>query len=189
MHFTSNKLFLIALLSFVLTVSVCSGQYDSTGTYSRKPKNGKRFIDRLFWGGNVGAWIGNPTFADLSPLVGYKFTDKFQVGVGIIYNYYSYRYNNYKYTVNFYGGRVLARYFVFDNVYAQVGIDQINRDDPYALKPNERIWIQNILVGGGVRYPVSDKIYCVASALWNLNDSQLSPYPNPIIQIGFIGRF
>ena len=83
----------------------------------------------------------------------------------------------------------MARYFVLENVFVQAGYDRINRDNPYSYKPNARIWIENVLVGGGLRYPVTDHIYCAATALWNLNDTPLSPYPNPIIQIGFIGRF
>ncbi len=188
MHFNSHKRFFIFLLSFNMTMMFCSAQSDSLSK-PRKPKNEKPFIDRLFWGGTVGAWIGNPTFIDASPLIGYKVTERFSVGVGAIYNYYSYRYNNYKYSVNFYGGRVMARYFVLENVYLQAGYDRINRDNPYSYKPNARIWIENILVGGGLRYPVSDNIYCAASGLWNLNDTPLSPYPNPIIQIGFVGSF
>lgn len=189
MHFISNKRFFIFLLSFSLIVSYSLAQTDSIPRNRQKPKDEKPFIDRLFWGGNIGAWVGNPTFVDVSPLIGYKVTDKFSVGVGAIYNYYSYRYNNYKYSVNFYGAKVMARYFILENVYLQAGYDRINRDNPYSLKPNARIWIENILVGGGLRYPVSDNIYCAASALWNLNDTPLSPYPNPIIQIGFVGNF
>lgn len=188
MHFNLNKRFFVFLIGFNLSALLCLGQTD---TVSRKKphKEKEPFIDKLFWGGNVGAWIGNPTFVDLSPLIGYKVTEKFQVGIGGIYNYYSYTYNNYKYSVNFYGGRVMARYFILENVYAQAGYDRINRDNPYSYKPDARIWIENFLVGGGLRYPVSDHIYCAASALWNLNDTPLSPYPNPIIQIGFAGSF
>lgn len=184
----------MVLLSFCLTCTVSVAQSDSLASSDHRPKKEEKkdkipFRDRLFWGGNVGAWIGNPTFVDLSPLLGIKITEKFSIGVGGIYNYYSYKYNNYKYSVSFYGARVNARYFIFENVFAQAGYDLINRDNPYSYTPNARIWIENILVGGGVRYPISDNIFCLASGLWNLNDTPLSPYPNPIIQIGFVGSF
>lgn len=189
MKFTLNKVFFLFLAGFSMTVSVCSAQSDSIPRKDPQPKDEKRFVDRLFWGGNIGAWIGNPTFADLSPLVGYRVNDRFSVGIGAIYNYYSYTYNNYKYSTSFYGGRLLARYFILENIFLQAGYDRINRDNPYAYKPNSRIWIDNILVGGGLRYPISDNISCMATGLWNLNDTPLSPYPNPIIQIGFVGGF
>jgi hypothetical protein len=189
MHFIRHKRFFILLVGFSLLGSFSFAQSDSIPGNRPKPKNERPFIDRLFWGGNVGAWIGNPTFVDLSPLIGYKVTEKFSVGVGAIYNYYSYRYNNFKYEAHFYGGRIMGRYFILENVYLQAGYDRINRDNPYSFKPDARIWIENVLIGGGLRYPVSDNIFCVASGLWNLNDTPLSPYPNPIIQIGFIGSF
>jgi hypothetical protein len=194
MDFISLKRIIIIIsLAFGLFQSGY-GQTDSIPDYvpqkkKAKPENDMRFIDRLFWGGNVGAWIGNPTFVDLSPLVGIRITDKFSCGVGVIYNYYNYTNANYKYTTHLYGSRIYGRYFIFDNVFAQVGWDRINRDDPYSYLPNTRVWVDNFLVGGGVRYAVSDNFYVVASGLWNLNQTPLSPYANPIIQIGFVGGF
>lgn len=166
-------------------------QYDYVqDTLSRKSSDDKmRFTDRLFWGGNLGAWFGNPTFVDISPLVGIQITKKYSMGVGAIYNYYSYKYFNYTYKTNLWGGRIYARYFILENVFAQVGWDRINRDDFYSKSPNARIWIDNILVGGGLRYPISDNFYAIASGFWNLNQSVYSPYSNPIIQIGFVGGF
>ena len=58
------------------------------------------------------------------------------------------------------------------NVFVQVGWDRINRNNPGSLIPNDRIWIDNLLAGGGVRYPVSDKLYVVATGLWNFNNNQ-----------------
>jgi hypothetical protein len=191
MEFVINKRFFVLSIILLLAVNNIKGQQDSS--YQRRPREAPKnnWLDRnrFYWGGNLGAWFGNPSFADVSPLVGYKITDKLSVGVGVIFNYYSYKYNNYKYSTTFYGGRINARYFILENVFVQAGYDRINRDDPYSYKPNSRIWVENILVGGGLRYPVSDQLYCTATALWNLNDTPLSPYPNPIIQVGFIGRF
>lgn len=194
MHFVSLKRISVTVILLIGLMGIGFAQSDSIPDYvapgkKQKQENEQRFIDRLFWGGNVGAWIGNPTFVDLSPLVGVRVTEKFSVGVGFIYNYYSYKYYNTKYATNLYGGRLYARYFIFENVFAQAGWDKINRDDPYALRPNSRTWVDNILVGGGVRYAVSDNIYMVATGMWNLNQTPLSPYANPIIQIGFVGGF
>ncbi len=160
----------------------------------RKPKEKEKkdwnWRDKVYFGGTFGAWFGTQSFVDLSPIVGYKVTDKFSVGAGIIYNYFSYNYGNYKVRTSFYGGRCFARYFILENIFAQVGWDHINRNDPYSYSTNDRIWVDNYLVGGGVRYPIGDRMYCTAVGMWNLNyDPYLSPYPNPIIQIGFVGRF
>ena len=188
--------FFYSLIFVFGIVVITSAQNDTTrrSPDGRKafnePKQEMNWQDRLFWGGTVGAWFGTQTFIDLSPLVGIKITDKLSVGVGFIYNYYNYSYGGYKYQTSLYGSRLYARYFVWENVFLQAGWDKINRDNPNPYyNASERVWVDNLLVGGGVRYPVSDKLYLVATGLWNLNQSSLSPYANPIIQIGFVGGF
>jgi hypothetical protein len=192
MLFVLNKRILVYFIVFSAAVFYSQAQNDSLDATRKKQEEEKRdwlSKDRFYWGGNVGAWIGNPTFVDVSPLVGYMVTPKLGIGLGGIYNYYSYRYGPYQYAVNFYGGRINARYFIFENVFLQGGWDRINRDNPYSTMPNARIWIDNLLVGGGFRYAIGNNFYAMASGLWNLNQGPLSPYPNPILQIGFAGGF
>ncbi len=189
-----RRFFYIAMLfSFFANHSFSQSDSTQRSRNERKPYDKKQsnfdWRNRLYWGGTLGAWFGSSTFVDLSPLVGIKITDKFSVGVGVIYNYYAYNYGGYKYQTSLYGGRLYGRYFVFENVFLQAGWDRINRDNPYSYSPDQRVWVDNILVGGGLRYPISDRIYCNAIGLWNLNQTPLSPYQNPIIQIGFIGSF
>jgi hypothetical protein len=192
----------LSAFSFAQTDSTKKTE-DGRKPFEKKPNN-IDWRDRFYWGGNVGASFGSITFVDLSPLVGVRVTKQFSIGLGAIYNYYSYNYAGVKYSTNLYGSRIYARVFPFtnkndngrafggdflSNVYLQAGWDHINRDDPYSLDPGSRVWVENLLVGGGIRYPVTDRIYCVATGLWNLNQTPLSPYYNPIIQIGFIGTF
>jgi hypothetical protein len=149
------------------------------------PKDFSSFKERLFFGGNVGAWFGSTTYLNISPLVGYKVTKKFSVGVGGTYNYFSQTYMNQKYTSTIYGSNVFARYLVLENVFAQVGWDRLSVSDYTSPIPNSRVWIHNLLVGGGVRQPFSDKGSFIAAVFYNINQTPLSPYPNPIIQVGF----
>jgi hypothetical protein len=189
-----KRIFCIIVLT-LFTLGVVNAQRDTVRYRGdgRKPydKNARNFDwrNRLYWGGTVGAWFGTQTFVDLSPLIGVKINDKFSVGVGAIYNYYSYKYSGLNYHTSLYGSRLYGRYFIFNNVFLQAGWDHINRDNPYSYFPDQRVWVDNLLVGGGVRYPISDRFFCVATGLWNLNQTSLSPYSNPIIQIGFVGGF
>jgi hypothetical protein len=193
MSFVLNKRILMSVIFLIAVIFFSPAQNDSLhqALIQKQKEQKKDWLakERFFWGGNLGLRLGNPTFVDLSPLVGYMVTDRLSFGVGAIYNYYSYSYLGYKYELNLYGGRLYSRYFIFENVFLQAGWDRINRDNPYSFTPGARIWVDNLLVGAGFRYRVSDNISVMASGMWNLNQGPLSPYQNPIIQIGFVGGF
>ena len=150
-----------------------------------EPKEFEKFKDRLYLGGTVGAWFGTSTYVNLSPIIGVKINKQFSVGVGAIYNYYSQTYAAKKYVSTLYGGSGFARYFVMENLFAQVGLDRISVPDYRTGILNSRAWVDNVLIGAGYRQQFSDKGTIVAMIFYNVNQTPLSPYQNPIIQIGF----
>lgn len=154
-------------------------------THTAIPKDFNSIKERLYFGGNVGAWFGSTTYVNLSPLVGCKITKQFSLGGGFTYNYYSQTYGTQKYTSTIYGGNTFARYLVFENAFVQVGWDHLSVPDFYSPIYNSRVWIDNILLGGGYRQKFSERGSFVAAIFYNVNQTPLSPYPNPIIQIGF----
>ena len=156
--------------------------YDKT---SLAPKTFNDFKERLYIGGNFGAWLGSTTYLNVSPLIGCKITDKFSVGGGFTYNYYRQTYGIQKYVSTVYGTNTFARYMVLENVFAQVGWDRLSVADYRTGIVNDRTWIDNILVGGGYKQAFSEKGSFIAMIFYNINQTPLSPYPNPIIQIGF----
>ena len=152
---------------------------------TNEPKQFEKFKDRLYLGGTVGAWFGTTTYVNLSPILGIKINKKFSVGVGAIYNYYSQTYALKKYVSTIYGGSTFARYFVMENLFTQVGWDRLSVPDYRTGIINSRVWVDNILVGAGYRQQFSDRGTIVAMIFYNVNETPLSPYQNPIIQIGF----
>lgn len=149
------------------------------------PKDFNSFKERLYIGGNVGAWFGTTTYFNISPLIGCKITKQFSVGGGVTYNYYSQTYSGQKYISTIYGGNAFARYLILENLFAQVGFDRLSVEDYTSPIPNSRTWVDNILLGGGYRQPFSERGSFVAAVFYNINQTPLSPYPNPIVQIGF----
>lgn len=140
-------------------------------------------LNRFYTGGNFGLSFGTVTAIDISPIIGYKITDKFSAGVGAIYMYYSD--TRYKYSTNVYGGRVFSRYLIIENLFAHLEYELINRD---ALDFNDRpirVNVPGLLVGGGYTQRIAGNSYFNIMALWNLNENQYSLYPNPIIRMGF----
>lgn len=183
------KLFIHTLIVLLFSISV----YSQENAMLIKPKEQRpiapsefnSFKERLYFGGNMGLGFGTTTYINLSPLVGCKITKQFSTGLGIIYNYFSQTYGSRKYVSTIYGGSAFARYMVSENLFAQVGWDKLNVMDYSSPIPNSRAWIDNILIGGGYRQAISGKGSLVASIFYNINDTPLSPYQNPIIQIGF----
>jgi hypothetical protein len=117
--------------------------------------------------------------------MGIKINKEFSVGTGFIYNYYSQSYAGRKYVSTIYGGNAFARYFVFENLFGQVGWDRLSVIDYRSSIINSRVWVDNILLGVGYRQLFSDNGALVAMIFYNVNQTPLSPYQNPIIQIGF----
>lgn len=148
-------------------------------------KDFSSFKERIYVGGNVGAWFGTTTYLNISPLVGVKITKQFSIGGGVTYNYYSQTYGGKKYISTIYGGNAFARYLFLENFFAQVGLDRLSVEDYTSPIPNSRAWVNNILVGGGYRQAFSERGSFVAAIFYNINQTPLSPYPNPIVQIGF----
>jgi hypothetical protein len=79
-----------------------------------------KLIDKFNFGGNFGASFGSFTYLDLSPVVTYQLTPRLFIGPGVTYIYTSY-FDQYRERVkdSRYGGRLVARYLVFNNFFLQ----------------------------------------------------------------------
>ncbi len=139
---------------------------------------------KLYFGGNFGAEFGRVTYVELSPLVGYKFSEKFSAGPGISYIYY--RDRDYNYSTSVYGVRAFARFFVLENVFAHAEYEALNLGVPDLYGDLNRQWIGSFLVGGGYKQSVGASGGITMMILWNLNETYYSPYQNPVIRMGFI---
>lgn len=158
-----------------------------------------RFADRIFFGGGLGLQFGTITLIDISPVVGYRVTEKLETGIGLTYKFY--KYNDYyslgsDLKTNIIGGSVFARYHILENLFAHVEYESLHyRYDEYygsgsSITFDQRTAIYNsIFVGGGYRQRISSGSYFFIMALWNLNDGAYSPYSNPVLRMGvMIGR-
>jgi hypothetical protein len=177
-----TKLFIKIKLILLLSILAfcCEGQ-DSTMVRKHPPK--ERFIDKLFTGGNIGAQFGNVTFLDISPLVGYKITDKIAAGIGATYQYYHYKDRYYDLETNVYGGRVFGRYLFTDYLFGHAEYEYLNLE-AFDFK-RRRVDVESILVGGGYIQKIGPRASIIAMILYNFTESAYTPYSNPIIRVGF----
>lgn len=146
-----------------------------------------KILDRIDFGGYLGATFGDVTYVEVSPLASYRITPKFHAGLGLTYMYYNSSY--YHHSSNSYGGSIFARYFVWKDLFVHFEYAPLYVSNPL-IPPGTPIrvethWAQDILVGGGYRQWIGDKAFMSLMLLWNLNETYLSPYINPIFRIGF----
>lgn len=166
---------------------------------------------KLVYGGNFGAAFSTDyTFVDISPLIGYRFTDRFQAGVGgtYIYSRVVYYFANpqtgaptaFPLSSSIYGARIYGEYDIFkdlfsgnDRIFGHAEVEGLNvsyypNGDPYVAP--QRTWIGNYFVGGGYRQMIGQRGFINLSVLYNLNyavNKDISPYSSPfVIRFGFI---
>ncbi len=134
------------------------------------------WTDKIVLGGNLGAQFGTFTAVDISPLIGYKVTDKLTPGVGFTYQYVSYKYP-YEDPFNYYidykssivGGRIFTQYDIFYGLFAHAEYEnlwiKVQPEEPYLpYKAQE----PGFFLGGGYNLEVGGKAYLQLMALYNL---------------------
>jgi hypothetical protein len=179
---------------FFITLTACSILFSSIAFAQRGTES------KFYVGGNLGLMFGTYTVIDISPIVGYKVTERFHVGSGLTYTYYKYTEDgppgtpSTTYSTSIYGGRLFTRYYVAENLFAHVEDELLSMELPdlgeYYLNHRlviSRRWLNSVLVGGGYGYGFgSDGPALSIMVLFRINNEyeDFYPYQNPIIRIG-----
>lgn len=179
-------LFFIGNFLLAQTDSVFVGKKPATknNTNSKKNKNSE-WVKKITYGGNFQLQLGNISFIYLSPTIGYKLSEKINLGIGAIYNYSSYRTSLFNFGIHSY-----ARFFVKQNVFLQIQYDKLNQPDYFSSYSNKTVWVDYLLLGLGYTQPISDYIALNSLCMYNLSPNLLSLYPSRlIIQFGITANF
>jgi hypothetical protein len=174
------------------TDSVYYGRPDTSPPPKKKePLSSRPWVKKITYGGNFQAWFGNPTFIFLSPTVGYSPVNNFNIGIGGIYNYSRIDFGPYgKYSQSIFGTHTYARYTIASSYFFQVQYDRLRQPDLLASMAGEKIWVDYLMVGGGVRQSVGGKAGLMMTLMYNLTPHPLSIYPSRVIlQLGFVAGF
>ncbi len=146
-------------LTYLLTllVVIC---FTSFNTQAQNAPEKKGFDkSRLFTGGNIGlSFSNNYSFIEVSPIIGYYFTDKFSAGLGPSYQYHKFGF--YDFSFNIIGARTFARYDILDNIFlhGEYGVFSYKDDSD-----NSRQSFSMLPIGGGYRqYMGRTSIYAMA---------------------------
>lgn len=184
---------LIILLSFFSMGSLWA-QKDSvyTGTKAVKKPNEQRKLpewqEKITYGGNIQAYLGNPTFLYLSPAIGYQITDNLNIGVGVIYNHISGNYYGTRYSSSIFGGHSYLRFNVTESFFLQGQYDRLLQPDYYGLDPHKKIWVNYAMAGFGYMQRLGSNVAMTTSLMYNFTyDRRYSIYPTPVVfQVGFM---
>ena len=184
-----KKTWLTTLLSLAIFFPILAQKQYLT--QSQQKQTNTNFWDKVYFGGDFGLGFGTTTLINISPLMGYKFTEDLSAGVGITYLYYKDASFSPAFETNTYGGRLFGRYYLpfMPNIFAHAEYEVLNYDfmmyDPYYnLFTKSRVTAHNFLIGGGYSQPVGENASIDAMILYNLNENAESLYQNPIIRVG-----
>ena len=207
-----KKIFLFAAFGCIANIAAFA-QVQTDGK-TKQPTHGKQApkpktpssddaptFNRLVYGGNVGfQFLTGGFFLNLSPTVGYRVTERFTAGGGIVGQYTSQTTTfpisttqNKTVSLGYgaYGARAFSQYSLFRGVFVQGELEQIYNsvpylDDNFDVKYNTR-GFPGALVGGGVNLgegPVRFNITALYNLLYDRNNTF---YQSPYVIRGGVG--
>ena len=149
-----------------------------------KPRTPLR--DRLFFGGNIGLNFGTLTYIAVSPIIGYRLTDKLGTGLGPTYTYFKdHRDRNYKYETHTYGGRTFLQYQVLESGLLYFEYEMVNIEVPdLRFTKLFRKNVSSLFLGGGYTQQFGRSSALTLMVLFNVIESDYQIYENPIIRTG-----
>lgn len=147
--------------------------------------------NKLIFGGGVGFGMGTGIISfGVSPIIGYRITDRFAAGISLGYSYFrikdgspvinqvTNRLEVYNFNQNTFSGGVWARYIVWDNLFLHSEFEyNLTRYKDYVTsnipgvgftKNTVSVGVPCLLLGGGYRQPVGEHMSFVIMALYDV---------------------
>lgn len=165
-------------------------------------RKGKFFLIPELW-----LSFGTTTYIEVSPMVGYHPIDRLAVGLGPHYIYQSHKATPtfpYAYQTHSYGLKGFARFYVitnaeewlpirlFSELFVHAEYEGLSLEKAYYVPPyteDGRYIYRGLFLGGGLSQRIGMFSSVSLTVLWDVNESSISPYSNPIFRIGFNAYF
>jgi hypothetical protein len=137
--------------------------------------------DRLWFGGNVGLGFGDVQYVDVSPIVGYSFTEKLHGGVSLTYRYRKDKRFVDDISTSDYGGSLFARYRVTRPIFLQAEYEYLDYEFVRFDGSTDRDQYDSVFGGVGFSTSTGGRASFFALALYNFtySDSDPGPYDEP----------
>jgi hypothetical protein len=147
---------------------------------------------RVFVGGEIGATFGDYTQINISPMIGYRFSEEISAGVQFIYNH-SWQYinkdqvNQTTLQSNTYGGNMFLQYNPVSNFYLK-GEFEYDSYTNYATTQGTKVTqaVPFIFLGAGYSTPISKYATFNAGIKVDVLNNENSPYEDftPFFYVG-----
>ena len=162
-----------------------------TADVKRQRKDQRPWSQRINFAFNTGFWANtSQVFAEINPLISYRFPKILSIGVGPTY-VLNYDRRNDK-TLNGWGGKIFARAQLLKFFYLWTeyqGIDNqylVQNDPPEPGYHKEWEYVDSWFLGAGVSIRAGRKAGFSFSVLYDVLHSSSSPYYSPVIyRVGF----
>ena len=192
-----TSLFKRLLLIVGLLAGSVSGMYsqndDVSVTYHQAPQthldtsetNYKRdnILEKIAIGGTMGLQFGGYTYVEVSPDISYHFNKWLCAGVGGTYIFA--KNNYYKKTDHIFGARVFVEGHFFNYIGLHVAYQAINYDDFRPQTLSDRMWSNNLSMGGGL-YQRFGRGSAYVYVLYNIsNQEEYNVLGNILFKAGF----
>jgi len=145
----------------------------------QKPTRVNRPIDKVFFGGNLGLQVGSVTYINVAPIVGYKVTDRYRVGVGINYIYTNY----FGQAHHLIGGRLFQQFFVWKGIFLHAEYEFMDYPSGYVNNGTNKIQrnIANAFnLGAGYQQNFGRRAFTNVMILYNvIHDRNNTIYNTP----------
>lgn len=140
--------------------------------------------DKIYIGGNLGLGFGDITYVDVSPIVGYRITERFSSGAGLTYLYF--KDTRFDYQASTIGWSIFSRYNLSEQIFLHAEFQR----QTYTAKSisldveSQRVSVPYLLLGGGYIQPMGANSALFVSILYDVIEDPNSLYQNPIIRAG-----
>ena len=139
--------------------------------------------DRMFTGGGLGmSFSSYSDYVSVSPLIGFKITNKLATGVGFQYRYTNYKLVSPSISTNDYGASPFVRYYVYNPFFLHTEYEYLNYQ---YIDSKLRRSYGSLMTGGGMFQPFGGRAGLFIMALYNLtyrnpnSPYDYSPYSSP----------
>jgi hypothetical protein len=177
-------------------------QENQSTQQSDMQNQGSSLSDRVFFGGGFGASFGDYIFISVSPIIGYRISDRLSAGLRMMYQYTTFEYyvsplDKERYNGHDFGAGPFARYMIYGPVYLQAEYEYLNYNALYTDGTNRRTSFDSFMAGGGLAQPIGRNAAFFMTILYNFSYQNFDktgvfrhPYNSPwVFRIGIAAGF